>query len=82
MKEGYHLTEIPKGKLGTRSKIQEEYLEWVDSCKQGCKVMELVELSDLLGAIEHYTKNNYNISLTDLVKMNNITQRVFKNGRR
>ena len=44
--------------------------------------MELVELSDLLGAIESYTKKHYNISLDDLIKMKDITQRAFINGRR
>lgn len=81
-KTGYHIKAIGKGVLGERSKITEEYNEWQDSCEQGCKVMELVELSDLLGAIESYTKNHYNISLDDLIKMKSITQRAFINGRR
>ena len=57
-KVGYHINKIPKGVLGERSKISEEYLEWKDSCEQGCNIMELVELSDLLGAIESYTEKN------------------------
>ena len=79
---GYHIKNIDKGVLGERSKISEEYNEWKDSCEQGCKVMELVELSDLLGAIESYTKRHYNISLDDLIKMKSITERAFINGRR
>lgn len=81
-KVGYHINKIPKGVLGERSKISEEYLEWEDSCEQGCSIMELVELSDLIGAIESYTENNYNISIEDLQKMNLITKRAFINGRR
>lgn len=81
-KIGYHINSIDKGELGERSKIVEEFKEWEDSCQQGCVVMELVELSDLLGAIEAYTDQHYNISLDDLIKMKDITQRAFINGRR
>lgn len=80
-KHGYHITNIPKGILGERDKIQEEYLEWLDACKQDCIIMELVELSDLLGAIDHYVKK-YNLTLDDLIKMRDITTRAFENGRR
>lgn len=51
---GYHLREIPRGTYGELSKIKEEIEEIEDSIAQGCKVMELVELSDLYGAIEGY----------------------------
>ncbi len=80
-KAGYHLTEITKGKLGEISKIEEELLELKDADKQKSKVMVLVELSDLYGAIEEYCKK-YNIKMRDLKKFSNITKRAFKNGRR
>lgn len=79
---GYHIKKINKGVLGERSKIVEEYNEWVDSCEQHCKIMELVELSDLLGAIDAYINNSYNMNLNDLIMMKDITERAFKNGRR
>lgn len=81
-KIGYHLYDIPKGELGERSKIIEEFKEWQDACEQDCKVMELVELSDLIGAIELYTNKHYNLTLNDLIKMKDITERAFENGRR
>jgi len=81
-KVGYHLKDIEKGVLGERSKIIEEFTEWQDSVAQDCVVMELVELSDLLGAIDHYVKDSYNLTLTDLIKMKDITERAFDNGRR
>ena len=81
-KIGYHLYDIPKGELGERSKIVEEFKEWQDACEQDCKVMELVELSDLIGAIELYTNKYYNLTLNDLIKMKDITERAFENGRR
>ena len=48
----YHKTYIQKGELGHASKIQEEFEEFKDAYTQGSPVMELVELSDLLGAID------------------------------
>jgi len=79
--EGYHLGVIPKGKLGEISKITEEYLEFVDSVEQGAVVMGLLELSDLLGAIESYI-SKFNMSLDDLKIMKDLTARAFTNGTR
>ncbi len=80
---GYHLSEIPKGVLGEISKIKEELDELKDALDQECKIMALVELSDLYGAIEFFLKSKFpNISMDDLKKMNTITQRAFRNGRR
>lgn len=53
---GYHLTEIKKGINGTVSKIEEEIFELVDALDQKAKIMALIELSDLVGAIELYCK--------------------------
>ncbi len=80
---GYHLTDIPKGVYGEASKITEEYLEFMDAHKQS-KVMELVELSDLLGAIEAYIEKEYNstVTLDDLLKMKECTKRSFLDGSR
>ena len=79
---GYHLKEIPKGVVGDFSKIKEELFEAEDAIEQGCKIMELVELSDLLGALELYVGNKFNMTLDDLKSMSAITQRAFKNGAR
>lgn len=82
-KPGYHLTDIPKGEVGTSSKILEEVLELQDAEKQNCKIMALVELSDIVGAIKLYLQHNYHgITLSDLDKMSSITERAFVNGRR
>lgn len=82
-KMGYHLTEIKKGELGKSSKILEEILELQDAEQQGCKVMALVELSDMVGAIQAYLVSNYpDICLADLMIMAGITKRAFDNGRR
>jgi hypothetical protein len=79
---GYHTTEIKKGELGKASKITEEYEEFMDAKLQDNPVMELVELSDLLGAIEAYTKRKYKLTLEDLMAMTRATQRAFRNGHR
>lgn len=82
-KVGYHLSEIKKGELGESSKIMEELLELKDAELQECKIMALVELSDLIGAVKHYlNKHHSGIKLADLEEMADITERAFRNGRR
>lgn len=78
---GYHLSEIKKGVLGEISKIEEELNELKDAEKQGSKIMTMVELSDMYGAIEEYAKK-YEITMTDLKSFSDITKRAFKNGHR
>lgn len=82
-KLGYHNSYIQKSKLGSYRKIQEEFEEFIDAVQSKNKIMGLVELSDLLGAIKFYLKDNFNdISLDDLIIMNNTTQKAFENNRR
>jgi len=80
---GYHLVAIDKGQLGELSKIQEELHEAVDAEAQGVKLMVLVELSDLVGAVEAYlAKHHPSTTLDDLKKMSAVTHRAFQSGRR
>lgn len=79
---GYHKTNIPKGKIGHISKINEEFFEFKDANMQGNSIMALVELSDLIGAIESYTIAKYNIGLDELITMTRATQSAFKDGTR
>jgi hypothetical protein len=82
-KPGYHKQNIKKGILGDPSKIREEFEEFMDAVDQEVSVMALVELSDLVGAIEAYLSNNHqSISFDDLKAMSNVTKRAFENGRR
>lgn len=81
-KLGYHSREIEKGVLGEFSKIREEFEELEDAVTQEDPVMTLCECSDLLGAIEAFTKSKYNITLKDLIIFNVKTQNAFKNGKR
>lgn len=80
---GYHITKIQRGEIGKISKIQEELDELKDAALQGSKVMELVELSDLIGAVEAYLdKRHPGITLKDLEVMAAITKRAFESGAR
>ena len=79
---GYHLTEIPKGTLGDMSKIEEEFAEFKDAMSQDNRIMALQELSDLIGAIEAFTVNKHNVTLSDLIQMKNATKRAFESGHR
>ncbi len=80
---GYHLADIEKGELGEISKIREELEELTDAVQQGVRVMELVELSDLIGAIEAYVEKHHpGYTLNDLRAMQAVTARAFNNGRR
>ena len=82
-KPGYHLVHIEKGVLGELSKIREEVEELEDAAAQGVKVMELVELSDLIGAVKAYLiKHHPSSTLADLEAMAEVTSRAFRNGRR
>lgn len=78
---GYHIKEIERGEFGKFSKIKEEFIEAEDAFEQGNKIMLLVELADLIGAIEGYC-DNHNITLKDLIKMKEATKRAFTDGTR
>lgn len=80
---GYHINNINKGVVGDLSKIYEEVEEVMDADKQQCKLMVLIELSDLVGAVESYLEKYHpSITLEDLISMKDITKRVFKEGYR
>lgn len=79
----YHITKIEKGVIGEFSKIEEELNEAKDALEQNCSIMLLVELSDMIGAIESYLEKYHpTITVDDLKKMSNITKRAFLTGQR
>jgi N-acyl-D-aspartate/D-glutamate deacylase len=80
---GYHLTAIEKGEVGELSKVHEEVLEALDAQAQGVDLMVLIELSDLLGAVEMYLERHHpSLTLEDLQAMARVTRRAFTSGRR
>ncbi len=79
---GYHKKEIKKGVLGEYSKIKEEFKELTDAVDQGDKVLQLCELTDLIGAIEEFSLNKFNVSLQDLINFSNKTKSAFREKKR
>lgn len=79
---GYHIRSIEKGVFGEWSKVVEEFQEIQDAQEQNNKIMELVEISDMYGAIEEYLKESFNMSMEDIKTMSDITKKVFREGHR
>lgn len=81
---GYHKKIIEKGEIGNYSKIKEEFEEFTDAVEQNALIMQYIELSDLIGAIEMYVINisKGTVLLEDLITMKNLTQSAFKDGSR
>lgn len=79
---GYHIKKIEtKGIYGEPSKIREELEEFEESMEQGNRIMALLELSDIYGALEAIAvKMNSNMS--ELRIMSCATKRAFQNGLR
>lgn len=81
---GYHIRKIEKGVLGQLSKVREELEEAEDAHDQQNPVMVLVELSDIIGAIDAYLSEHFHgsISIENLNAMAQATARAFRMGRR
>lgn len=80
---GYHRAEIRKGVIGRLSKVQEELDEALDAEAQGDRIMLLVELSDMIGALEAYLEAEYvDFSLEDLISFSDKTRSAFHDGTR
>ena len=75
---GYHKAAITRGVFGDDTKIYEEIDEFADALDQSVSVMALVELSDVIGAIEGWLEKNHpSITINDLVAMSAVTKRAF-----
>ena len=77
---GYHLREIAKGEIGEASKIVEEMNEFLDGVEQQNKILQMIELSDLIGAIELYAESKLGSTLKDIIEFKDITKRAFESG--
>lgn len=65
----FHKAEIPRGKYGELSKIREELLEAEDAEAQGIRVMLLLELGDIVGAVEGYLEKHFKgFTLEELIR--------------
>lgn len=79
---GYHLREIKtRGIYGEPSKIREELEEYEEAMEQGNRIMALVELADLYGALEAVVIH-MGFNMQDLRRMSSATKRAFQDGSR
>jgi hypothetical protein len=78
---GYHIRTITRGVLGQPSKIREELEELEDALEQNVKIMALVELSDLYGAVKAMA-TTLGTSMEELKAMQEVTARAFQDGSR
>lgn len=80
---GYHRRHITKGKYGEISKIVEEVQELQDAEEQGNRIMTLVEVSDLVAAIQGYLSFRFPaFTINDAIKMAEATRSAFMDGSR
>jgi len=78
---GYHKNKITAGVLGEFSKIQEEFEELSDAFEQDDKILQICELTDLIGAIECYI-SKFNLTINDLKSFSDKTKSSFEEGTR
>lgn len=78
---GYHLRKIERGHLGSVTKVREELEELEDAIDQGVRIMALCEMADLYGALRALAER-YDVTMLDLERMADVTERAFKSGRR
>lgn len=78
----YHLREIkPQGVYGQISKVYEELDEYEESLEQNNRIMALVELSDVYGALEAVV-HGHGFDMKDIETMSQATKRAFQVGAR
>ena len=66
---------------GELSKIREELEELADAAEQGCRILQLIEMSDLIGAVEGYLETHFpGFCLNDLLAMKAIIHRAWEAG--
>jgi hypothetical protein len=76
---GFHKARIKKGVYGELSKIQEELDEAKDAEDQGIQLMLLIELSDIIGAVEGVAEK-HGMSLKDLIQFSDKVKKVRKSN--
>lgn len=81
---GYHLRPIKvRGEFGTIEKMEEELDELREAMEQNNKILALIELTDLYGALRGYLETHFpDISMEDVKNMSDATRRAFLEGDR
>lgn len=79
---GYHKRAIViEGTYGEVSKIEEELDELKEAFEQDNKILALVEIADLYGALEAVALK-LGVNMEDVAKMAAATKRAFQSGER
>lgn len=79
---GYHLRPIEtQGVYGEPSKIREELEELEEALEQDNRILAIVEVADLYGALEGVAEK-LGVSMSDVAKMAQATKRAFLSGHR
>jgi hypothetical protein len=79
---GYHKRAIViEGTFGEVSKIEEELDELKEAFEQDNKILALVEIADLYGALEAVAEK-LGVNMEDVAKMSAATKRSFQSGER
>jgi hypothetical protein len=73
-----HKINIPKGEYGEFSKIEEEFLELKDAFQQESKILQMIEISDLYGAIEGFCEKN-GFDFNEVIRFSNMVRSDRKN---
>ena len=71
----FHKKNITKGIYGELSKIQEELDEAFEAQEQNQELMLLIELSDIIGAVEGVSKK-YGFTIEQLLQFSRLRSRV------
>ncbi len=79
---GYHLRQIvTKGIYGETSKIREELEELEEAGEQKNRILQIVEISDLYGALEAVAER-LGVTMLEVAAMAAATKRAFQSGER
>ncbi|EQA7786740.1 hypothetical protein ACX818_001334 [Acinetobacter baumannii] len=74
---GYHETNIGKSSILSPYKLKEEAIEFIDALASNNRIMAMVELSDLYGALKFHA-TRLGVSLGDLESMSRATVGAFE----
>jgi hypothetical protein len=75
----YHKRDIRKGSYGEPSKIREELDELEDALEQNNRIMALMELSDIYGALEGVAIS-LGVSMKEVATMAECTRRAIQSS--
>lgn len=76
-KSYFHVMPVRQGTYGELSKIQEELDEALDAETRGQKLLLMIELSDIIGAVAGVAER-HGYSLDDLIQFSELRRNVFR----